>query len=234
MAERDRLILPKVSQEYLATHLYKEGLFAIKENPDDYTTMRSGRRSPHYFDLGPGLSNPKTRKLVGGALLSLAVVKDHRSLDERYDHFVNVTEGMSAYATTTADEASMSLLQPNANFYRAWGSEARIFGRYTHGDRVAALGDVITDGVTNTAKIAALESRGLRVADYYVVLDREEGGATEVETTTGISITPALGLSTAVSILRANSLIGETQYDNVAEYIAEYGDPHAVAELSAA
>lgn len=68
---------------------------------------------------------------------------------------------------------------------------------------------------------------GLDVKGYYVLLDREEGGAPQVAEATGIDITPALGVSSMVRILRADGLLNQTQYDNVGRYLTEFGDPHA-------
>jgi hypothetical protein len=34
-----------------------------------------------------------------------------------------------------------------------------------------------------------------------------------------------------VKILRANNRISDTQFDNVRQYLAEYGDPHTLEAL---
>ncbi len=57
---------------------------------------------------------------------------------------------------------------------------------------------MITDGGTKIETIATLGRAGLTVGDYFVVLDREEGGSKDVADATGIEITPALGLVATV------------------------------------
>lgn len=232
-----KLLLPPTDQEQLAMHMHEEGLFGVAERPEDYITLKSKRRSPHYFDVRPGLSNPKTRRMVGDTMARLMLWKtdaaDFEDLKAFYEHVVGSPEAMTSYAERIADTAEMSLLQPRVNLTKVSGNRAPILGRANPGDRVAAFDDVITDGVTKIETISSLGAAGLTVEDYFVVLDREEGGASDVFAATELNITPALGLASTVKILRANNAINRTQFDNVAEYIGQYGDPHAVAELAA-
>lgn len=223
-------------REELAVHMYNEGHFGIAEHPEDYITLKSGRQSPHYFDIRQGLSSPHTRELIGEAMVGLAIVRTDSLCDSelpsRYKHFVGSPEAMTSYAATAADLARMPLLQPRVDRNKKTGNKAPVLGRFEHGDRVAAFDDVVTDGATKVDMINDLSSFGLVVADYFVVLDREEGGAADVEEATGIGIIPALGLATTVSMLRANGLVSQTQFDNVREYMEQYGDAHAVAALA--
>ena len=232
-----RLLLPDAIQEKLAVRMYEQGHFGIKENPDDYITLKSGRRSPHYFDLRTGLSDPHTRRGVADAMVELALAKTHSvnvgQLRDHYAYFVGSPEAMTSYGASIADLAFMPLLQPRVNTSKTTGNKSPILGRYHEGDEVAAFDDVITDGATKIETIQTLGAHGLVVADYFVVLDREEGGAIEVQSGTGLSVVPALGLAQTVKILRANSLATQTQFDNVVEYMNQYGDPHAISELAA-
>lgn len=238
MAEREpKLLLPDRDREEFAMHLHAEGLIGINESPDDYIKLKSGRMSPHYFNVRPGISSYGTRMLIAGTMARLSLFKtdapDYPSLTEHYDYFVGSPEAMTSYGASIADIAEMGVLQPRVNTAKVTGNKTPILGKFTEGERVAAFDDVITDGATKIETIGSLDSLGLSVEDYYVVLDREEGGAGDVEAATGMVVTPALGLANTVRILRTNGAITQTQFDNVAEYMAEYGDPHAVAELAA-
>ncbi|MFO0971549.1 MAG: hypothetical protein U0520_04370 [Candidatus Saccharimonadales bacterium] len=231
-------LLPGAEQERLAMHLYEEGLFGIKENPDEFITLKSGRKSPHYFDIRQGLSCPDTRELVAEAMVALALHRtgaaDVYDLADHYEHFVGSPEAMTSYAASIADTAGMSLLQPRVNLSKVTGNKSPILGKYREGDRIAAFDDVITDGATKVETMGALGCNGLVVADYYVVLDRQEGGRAELQEAARLDVTPALGLATTVRILRANSALSQTQFDNVREYMERHGDPDAVTELLAA
>lgn len=234
--EKDFLLNDSI-REALAVHMYEEGRFGIAERPEDYITLKSGRQSPHYFDIRGGLSNPRTRRIVGNAMVRLATARTASlslaDLQSQYAHFVGSPEAMTSYAATIADLADMPLLQPRVDRNKKTGNKAPVLGEFRQGDNVAAFDDVVTDGATKIDMINDLNSFGLVVSEYFVVLDREEGGAIEVKEATGIDILPALGLASTVSMLRANSLVTQTQFDNVREYMEQYGDPHAVATLAA-
>lgn len=231
-----RLILPEHRREELVMHMHSEGYFGIKEDPNDFMTLKSGRRSPHYFDIRQGLSSPRTRQGIAQGMVDLTVLKTgsmSARLREHYNHIVGSPEAMTSYAAIIADLMGMSLLQPRVNRAKVTGNKSPILGRYNEGDTIGAYDDVVTDGATKIETIEELAQHGLVVKDYYVVLDREEGGSLEVEAATGLAITPALGLANSVRILRVNNAITETQFDNVVAYMSEYGDSHAIAELAA-
>lgn len=231
------LLLPERDREALAVQMYREGHFGINEDPGDYIKLKSGRMSPHYFNVRTGLSNPTTRSMVANTMARLTLyltdADDYKNLVEHYEHFVGSPEAMTSYAALIADSAGMSLLQPRVDLEKISGNKDPILGRYVDGDRVAAFDDVITDGATKIEVVTALGKHGLNVTDYYVVLDREEGGAAEVAAATGLVVTPVLGLANTVRILRAAGEISTTQFDNVVEYMSQHGDPGTVDELVA-
>jgi len=229
------LLLPEEEQLELAIELHQTGMFGIVDNPDDFITLKSERRSPHYLNIRPGISSIHSRDLITGSMVNLMA---ERTLEDRketprwvYDHVVGTPEAMTSYAAMIATEAAMSLLQPRVDTKKVSGNKAPIVGEYTNGDIVAAFDDVITDGESKIQTIDQLSQSGLVVADYFVVLDREEGGVPQVKAETGLKVTPAIGVSSLVKILQAESMITQTQFDNVAKYMAEYGEPHAKDNL---
>jgi uridine monophosphate synthetase len=225
MASRE-LVLSEEVQWKLAAALYDNGLFGVKAKRAEYVILKSKRPSPHYLDIRPGLSSFATRHLIAGTMADLAVSHTGKA-NMGVDYVVGSPEAMTSYATSIADEQRMGLLQPRVAKDKATGNKTPILGRYKEGERVSAFDDVITDGDTKIDTIESLRKGGLEVVDYFVVLDREEGGAPQVAETTGIEITPALGVSSMVRMLTSAGLFDQVQYDNVARYLTEYGDPHA-------
>lgn len=229
------LLLNSQDRVSLAVELSRKNLFGIREDPNDYITLKSGRKSPHYLDLRPGISSQYTRDAIAKALVSLtdkgALRRGCDYIHDAYAHLVGTPEAMTSYMPKIADLAGVSLLQPRVDMNKASGNKSPILGKYNQGDIVASFDDVVTDGASKIDNINGLDRAGLNVVDYFVVVDREEGGAPQVKAETGIEITPALGVSALVKILYAESLINQTQYDNVAEYIGQYGDAHAKAEF---
>lgn len=232
------LLLPESAQTDLAVGLYEQGLFGIKEDPEDYIKLKSERMSPHYLDIRPGISNTASRALIVDSMVQLlgpaAVRRGCDYPHEAYAHIAGTPEAMTSYAAIIGERMGMSILQPRVDTKKATGNKTPILGKYLPDDFVAEFDDVVTDGASKIDTIASLEAAGLVVADYFVVVDREEGGAPQVQEVTGVEITPAIGVATLVTILRAENVITDTQYDNVAEYIREYGDPHAQATLGVA
>lgn len=233
-AERTLLLNPD-AQAGLTVSLYREGFFGIKEDPKDYIQLKSERMSPHYLDVRPGISDVEFRELLAGNLVDLANLRAEAKgfdvMEAAYDHIAGTPEAMTSYAMLIAHMAAMSLLQPRVDMMKQTGNKTPIFGTYKEGDKVAEFDDVVTDGKSKIDTIKGLLAMELVVEDYFVVVDREEGGAPQVKEVTGIEITPALSVSGMVKILQEESLISSTKFDNVAEYMNQYGDPTAKAAL---
>lgn len=233
MNESD-LLLPTETRLHLAVKLYNEGLFGIMENPNDYIKLKSQRRSPHYLDIRPGISDDKVRMLIARNMLNLALKRVRQQnekatkLNHLYRHIAGNPEAMTSYMPKIAELGHISLLQPRAA-KKETGNKIPVLGTYRHGDRVAMFNDVVTEGESVIEAVDRLvDTAALFVIDYFVVLDREEGGSSVVkEKCRDLEITPALAMSGMVHMLHAESLINNTQYDNVREYVTEYGEPQA-------
>jgi len=219
----------------LAELLQREGLFKVMEDPKDFFELKSGRRAPHYLDLRQGISDPGVLTVIAntfGAMMEAQAdfegetVRD-KLVQSRYSHVVGTPEAVTSYAAVTAERFGISLLQPRVNMEKSAGNKTPILGRYEAGDKVAALDDVITDGQSKIDTIQALGALGIDVIDYFVIVDREEGGVSQVQEATGLTVTPAVGVSGMVKMLHEAGSLNRTQFDNVAEYMGQYGDPSA-------
>ena len=232
------LLLPGKTQHELGTTLFRRGLFGIHEDPDQYITLKSGRKSPHYLNARIGLSNVHVRDLIVSSLIKLTGITavDNRACDyvhEAYAHVVGTPEAMTTYAGIIGHQLRLSILQPRVDMTKASGNKDPILGVFDPGDAVVAYDDVVTDGGSKITTIEALRAQGLDVADYLVLLDRQEGGVAQVEEATGLSVTPAIGVSGLVAALRSEDLITDRQFTNVREYLGQYGDPGVVEHLDA-
>ncbi len=67
-----------------------------------------------------------------------------------------------------------------------------------------------------------------------MVLDRQEGGVPQVEQETGIVIGSVLRVADMVRTLRAENVYSETQFDNVKQYLEQYGDEGVAASMGTA
>lgn len=231
MSAGRELLLGEEQQRQLAVELFNQGLFGVAKYPEEYVKLKSNRMSPHYLDIRPGISSYGTRQLVAGTMVALAdrrlVARGFDYFHDLYHHFAGTPEVMTSYAASLADVAKMSLLQPRVDTRKVTGNKTPILGRFKQGDQVAEFDDVVTDGDSKVMTIKTLGAAGLTVADYFVVVDREEGGVPQVLDATGVEITPALGVSSMVIMLCAEGLLKNRQFDNVRRYFEQYGEPHA-------
>jgi len=238
MSEARELLLGEQEQLFYAMELNERGLFGIKEDPSEFVTLKSGRVSPHYLDMRKGISSQSFRQTVSEMMGDLAFqrVTEH-NFDfphEAYAYVAGTPEAMTSYAVNIADKLGVDLLQPRVDMAKTTGNKTPILGRYEPGGNTAAFDDVVTDGQSKIDTIGGLTAAGLVVVDYFVVVDREEGGAPQVLESTGVEITPALSLSNMAIMLFAEGEISRTKYDNVVEYMTKYGDPVAKEALSIA
>lgn len=233
----NRLLFPYEDQLSLALILSNNGLFGIHEDPQQKITLKSGRESPHYLDMRKGISAFTARQAIAATMAELAERQTWRQnmveeVAENYDHIAGTPEAMTSYAASIADILRMSLLQPRVASGKTTGNKAPILGQYRHGDTVAAFDDVVTDGQSKVDTFDSFAAAGLDVKDYFVVVDREEGGSPHVLEAVGLRITPALGVSSLVRVLRGAGQISQRQYDNVRRYMEQYGEPHAQEALN--
>ncbi|MDZ7786415.1 MAG: hypothetical protein U5L95_04820 [Candidatus Saccharibacteria bacterium] len=221
-------VLPEERQFEIAMHLHNEGMFGVYEDPNDFITLKSERVSPHYLNLRPGIASTETRHIIARGMLDLA------SMDgSEFEHIVGTPEAFTSYATTMADISGTSLLQPRVAKKES-GNKVPILGKFTPEDRVALFDDVVTDGRTKIDTISGLGAAGLNVTGYFVVMDRQEGGAPQVAEETGINIQSVLRVANVVRMLRAENVYSVTQFDNVREYLERYGDSDALESMGTA
>lgn len=227
MARNENLLLNERTQLGLTVDLYRGGAFGIEEDPANFRQLKSGRMSPHYFSARGVLSNVSLRSSIAYSMLDLIDAKVNRSnpaghATQHYDYMVGSPEAMTSYGAIIAHIGKMALLQPRVDMKKTRGNKSPILGDYVPGSFVVAVDDVVTDGETKIDLVKSLTEQGLKVKDYFVVVDREEGGREDVREVVGIDIVPALGVVSMVEMLDAESMISQTQLDNVNEYFAEY------------
>lgn len=231
MSEGRELLLSEEAQSDFAVSLYRQGMFGIEEDPDNFRTLKSGRVSPHYLDMRPGISTYETRQEVAGYMVQLANLRAQEqgfeNMQEAYDYLAGTPEAFTSYAASMADLAQMGVLQPRVDVLKASGNKTPILGAYQEGARVAEFDDVVTDGDSKVSTVKGFTTGRLVVADYFVVVDREEGGTPLVRDKVGIDMTAALTVSNMVTMLLAESEINQTRFDNVGEYIERYGEAEA-------
>lgn len=142
--------------------------------------LTSGRRSDYYFDCKPTALHPRGAYLLGGLFLDMLRNRD-----------VTGVGGMTLGADPLVSSVTVvSHLRgrPLPGFIVRKEAKGHGTGRFLEGlvnfepgDKVAMLEDVVTTGGTLIKACDRVAEAGLAVAAVLCVLDREEGGAENLE-----------------------------------------------------
>ena len=194
----------------LATHLFDAGCVQFGT-----FTLKSGLTSPIYIDLRLLVSRPRLLRRVARALAEVA-----RPLP--FDRIAAIPYAGLPIGVALALEMDRPLIYPRREV-KSHGTRRAIEGAFQAGERVLLVDDLITRGDSKLEAIAPLEEAGLVVRDVLVLIDREQGGATDLAER-GYRLHALLPLSQLLEILRSSGRISLERYDEVMEYLStEYG-----------
>ena len=163
--------------ELLVTQAYLEGEFVLT----------SGKKSSHYFDCKQVTLHPE-----GLALASeLLVMRLHEQAIEAIGGLAIGADPLVAGAVAN----SLRLGYPVEGFIvrkeaKGHGTGAWIEGPVAPGTRVAIVDDVVTSGGSIIKAIHKSRIEGLEPVAAYCLVDREEGGAENIEADGKLSFEP--------------------------------------------
>ena len=122
-------------------------------------------------------------------------------------------------ATVVSMQTNMPMLIKRKEV-KSYGTKKLIEGKFSAGDKVLLIEDVITTGESLVETIKELESEGLIIEQILVVLDREQGG-TERLAGKGYKIKSLFTISSVISILLKENKIDEATYNAVTNFLIE-------------
>ena len=169
MAEREALARDLVAASYL------KGDFVL----------RSGRRSDRYFDKFLFETDPSLLKRVGAQLAALVPRETRRLAAPEL--------GAVLLGGAVSMESGLPLLLVRKE-PKGYGTAKQLEGRFTPGERVTVIEDVVTTGGDSLRSIQVLRDAGLDVIGLVVVLDRGEGGEENIREA-GIPYSPLFRIS---------------------------------------
>jgi orotate phosphoribosyltransferase len=148
----------------LAEHAYLEGDFVL----------RSGRRSRYYLDKYRFETQPAVLAPLGD-LLADAIA----GADPAAERLAGPELGAVALAAAASLASGLPFLIVRKEA-KDYGTANRLEGVWEPGERVCLVEDVVTSGGAAIEAVEALRAAGLACQTAVCVVDREEGGASEL------------------------------------------------------
>jgi orotate phosphoribosyltransferase len=129
--------------------------------------LRSGKKSNRYFDKFLFETEPALLKRLGEELATLVPHATQRLAAPEL--------GAVLLGGAVSMETGLPLLLVRKE-PKGYGTGKQIEGRFTAGERVTVIEDVVTTGGDSLRSVQVLRDAGLEVIHLVVVLDRGEGG----------------------------------------------------------
>ena len=202
-------MMPTISAQVLqdvARELHDHKLIKFGE-----FTLKSGIVSPFYIDLREVQSYPSTLKAVTKAYAELMAGVDESVF------IAGIPEGGVPLATAVGYELSRPLVQPR-KVVKDHGTKSAVEGAFQQGDKVVLIDDLITKGDSKLEAIAQVESAGLVIKKFLVLIDREQGGM-ELVREKGYIIEAAMTISALLEAIKSQGGISDEQYAIVMDFI---------------
>lgn len=155
----------------MLSHIIEE-LFAIGSLKVGKFILKSGQESPIYIDLRPIISHPALLREMSAVIWQ---VHQHSA-----DFICGVPYTALPMATciSLSENIPMVMRRKEAKNY---GTKKQIEGLFQPGQTCIIIEDIVTTGMSILETIKDLEAAGLRVVEVLSFLDREQGGAKNLE-----------------------------------------------------
>ena len=101
-----------------------------------------------------------------------------------------------------------------------YGLKKLLEGKFEPGQNVLVIEDLVTSGTSVFETIAPLEETGLKVTDIVVLVDREQGGKTNL-TEKGYTLHAVMPISEILSSLKEAGKIDEKIFTEVKNFLAQ-------------
>lgn len=175
-------------------------------------TLKSGIKSPIYIDLRLLISYPKVLKLISQAMIGMAS-------DLKFDVIAGIPYTALPIATTISVEMDWPMVYARKEV-KDYGTKKKIEGVFKEGDTALIIDDLITTGGSKFETVEPFEASGLRITDFLVLVDREQGGGHLLEEK-GYKLHSVIGINELLDILSERGKINPNSYERAKAFIAE-------------
>lgn len=179
-------------------------------------TLASGRKSPFYIDLSRLLTSPQNLEtFLKAAGKEIRSICDVAGIDQVAS--IELRGALLLSALSSYIGLPCFVVRKSEKSYGVIGKI--VGGEIISGTRFILFDDVITDGRSKLDSIHTLEEAGAKVNSVLVVVDRQQGGAQNLQER-GYAIDSFLTVHELVSQLQESGLIAPHVASTVTDYIA--------------
>ncbi|MDP9140158.1 MAG: orotate phosphoribosyltransferase [Pseudomonadota bacterium] len=188
-------------------------------------TLKSGRVSPYFFNLGQISSGAAMRRLGQAYAQSLAA--SGLAFDGLFGPAYKGIPLVTSVALALAEAGRDVPYAYNRKEAKDHGEGGTLVGGPPKG-RIVIVDDVLTAGTALREAVAMLRTAGAEPVGALIALDRQEKGASgrsavqEMEHDSGIRVVPLVTVQTLMDYLSRNSVVDASVIDSIREYQARY------------
>ncbi|MFC1909637.1 orotate phosphoribosyltransferase, partial [Chloroflexota bacterium] len=135
----------------------------------------------------------------------------------KFDVYADVPTAATPIVAILSHETRIPMISPRKN-EKQHGTKRPIDGSFHQGEVALLVDDLITLADSKLEAISVLEENGLQVHDVVVLVDRQQGGAQELEKR-GYACHKAFDLSELLEFYLEVGKISQDQYERTLDYI---------------
>lgn len=188
-------------------------------------TLKSGRISPYFFNLGQISSGAAMRRL--GQAYAQALAASGLQYDGLFGPAYKGIPLVTSVALALADGGRDLPYAYNRKEAKDHGEGGTLVGGPPKG-RIVIVDDVLTAGTALREAVAMLRAAGAEPVGALIALDRQEKGASgrsavqEMEHDSGIRVVPLVTVQTLMDYLSRNKVVDAGVVAAIREYQARY------------